>query len=59
MPFWVLTFQGASLANPEIEIQTKVKQWPDLILGETILRRFHVCIGYDAEKLYVAIAGAQ
>ncbi|HEY3638648.1 MAG TPA: hypothetical protein VGK90_10900 [Rhizomicrobium sp.] len=55
-PFKTLAFNGTVIANPSIEIQTNVKQWPDLIIGANILRRMHFCIGYDSRKFYVAAA---
>lgn len=55
-PFKTIAFQGATVANPNVEIQTSLKQWPDLIVGVNILRQLHFCIGYEAGKLYVATA---
>jgi predicted aspartyl protease len=57
-PFKSLDFQGVTLAQPDIVIQTTMKQWPDLILGTSVLRELHFCISYDARKLYLARAEA-
>jgi predicted aspartyl protease len=54
-PFKSLAFQGVTVANPDIEIETTLPQRPDLIIGANILRLLHFCIAYDAERLYVAL----
>jgi hypothetical protein len=58
-PFKTLDLQGATVANPNIDIQTRLPQRPDLIIGANILRQLHFCIGYDAGKLYVALPTAR
>lgn len=57
-PFKTLALESATVADPDIVIQTTLPQRPDLIIGENIIRQLHVCIGYDAEKLYVALPSA-
>jgi predicted aspartyl protease len=54
--FKSIAFNAVSIANPEIVIQSKADEWPDLILGMDVLRQLHIYIDYSSEKLIVAPA---
>jgi predicted aspartyl protease len=58
-PFQSLDFGGISVSNPHIDIAsdnfTKGLS-DDMILGVGILRRLHLYIAYDEEKLYITPA---
>jgi predicted aspartyl protease len=59
-PFKSLTFEGISIANPDIEIDdtgNDSKKAP-LILGIGILRQLHLFIAYDENRLYLTSAEA-
>lgn len=59
-PFKSLTFEGISIANPDIEIDdtgSDSKNEP-LVLGIGVLRQLHLFIAYDENKLYLTSAEA-
>lgn len=59
-PFKSLTFEGISIANPDIEIDdtgSDSKREP-LILGIGVLRQLHLFVAYDENKLYLTSAEA-
>lgn len=59
-PFQQLDFDGISVAKPRIQIVSDnfLPGRTDMLIGVTILRRLHLYIAYDEEKLYVTPAGA-
>jgi predicted aspartyl protease len=59
-PFKQLDFDGVTVTKPHIQVVSDnfLPGRTDMIIGITILRRLHLYIAYDEEKLYVTPAGA-
>lgn len=59
-PFKSLTFEGVSIADPDIEISDTGKDSKDaeIILGIGVLRQLHLFIAYDEKRLYLTAAEA-
>ena len=58
-PFKKLTIGGVTVSDPDVMIQTNTRQWPDLILGTSVLRQLDFCVAYDPEKLFVHSSGVR
>ena len=56
--FKTLSLHDAVVANPDIEIDTRFRRRPPLLLGASVLRQLHFCIGYSTSTLYVATGEA-
>lgn len=57
-PFKTLVLQGVTVVNPDIEVDTGLFGRQGLTIGVNVLRHLHFCIGYEAQKLYVALPAA-
>jgi len=59
-PFKSLTFEGISIAGPDIEINDAGNDFrgDEIILGIGVLRQLHLFIAYDENKLYLTAAEA-
>jgi predicted aspartyl protease len=59
-PFKLLDFNGIAVSKPRLEVVSDdyLPKGIDMLVGVSILRRLHLYIAYDEEKLYITPAGA-
>jgi predicted aspartyl protease len=59
-PFKLLDFNGVAVSNPRLQIVSDayLPKGMDMLVGVSILRRLHLYVAYDEEKLYITPVGA-
>jgi predicted aspartyl protease len=57
-PFKLLDFDGVTVSNPRLQVVSSdfLPRGIDMLIGVSILRRLHLYIAYDEEKLYITPA---